>query len=307
MKRGASQAVIFVLLIGFAITSAVLVINWSTKQTKDLTSSGVDFVEETIECDKVAINVRDTSEEKDCSELIINNKGRLKIEKAVLRAINDNEMEIIPIIKIDGKLIGCKEKSLYINCQGDFSSESIIVGGSDLDLMPGEETSEQIGICVPDTCDSLGYICGSYDDDCEGTIECGPCGSNEVCSDGACSCNENYVDCDGSSDNGCECYVGGTNSCIGGECVCIPKICDSMDCGYISDECTGMIYCGGCPLGYVCRYGKCIISCIPKTCGYMDCGYISDGCTGMIYCGGCPWGYVCQGTRCVFYWYDGGR
>ena len=41
-------------------------------------------------------------------------------------------------------------------------------------------------VCVPHTCASLGYNCGSWDDGCGGTVDCGPCGSGYTCTAGTC-------------------------------------------------------------------------------------------------------------------------
>ena len=40
--------------------------------------------------------------------------------------------------------------------------------------------------CVPKTCGSLGYECGSVSDGCGKTLNCGGCGSGNVCSSGVC-------------------------------------------------------------------------------------------------------------------------
>ena len=41
-------------------------------------------------------------------------------------------------------------------------------------------------VCVPHTCESLGYECGSWDDGCGGTLDCGTCASGYVCTAGTC-------------------------------------------------------------------------------------------------------------------------
>jgi hypothetical protein len=41
-------------------------------------------------------------------------------------------------------------------------------------------------VCVPDTCASLGYNCGSWGDGCGGTLDCGTCGSGYTCTAGTC-------------------------------------------------------------------------------------------------------------------------
>ena len=40
--------------------------------------------------------------------------------------------------------------------------------------------------CTPSTCQSLGRECGSASDGCGGTLNCGGCGSGELCSSGVC-------------------------------------------------------------------------------------------------------------------------
>ena len=40
--------------------------------------------------------------------------------------------------------------------------------------------------CVPTICASLGYNCGSWDDGCGGTLNCGVCGSGYTCTAGTC-------------------------------------------------------------------------------------------------------------------------
>jgi len=45
---------------------------------------------------------------------------------------------------------------------------------------------EFLSDCVPQTCSEFGYTCGIQDDGCGGTINCGTCGSDEMCVNGAC-------------------------------------------------------------------------------------------------------------------------
>lgn len=43
------------------------------------------------------------------------------------------------------------------------------------------------GVCEPQTCDSLGQLCGMPDDGCGGTLECGSCSGDDICdSSGRC-------------------------------------------------------------------------------------------------------------------------
>lgn len=67
---------------------------------------------------------------------------------------------------------------------------------------------EQDTQCEPETCETLGdYQCGSYDDGCNGTLDCGTCEGNEICTSGICepiiqtNCGNGQIDigedCDG--------------------------------------------------------------------------------------------------------------
>ena len=146
-KRGASEAIVFVLLVGFAVTIAIIVINWSVGHTKELTEAGIDFVEKNIECDKVGMNVKDISA-GDCSSLEIINKGYLKISKVITRSPDDNKIEVIPVIILGetNKEIGCKDKSIVLECKFTYGlgSGDINIINHDIDLMPNEKTLSPI-------------------------------------------------------------------------------------------------------------------------------------------------------------------
>ena len=50
--------------------------------------------------------------------------------------------------------------------------------------------------CVPDTCVELGYECGTWDDGCGGTVDCGGCGAGVGCNMGTCE----FAGCSGGAD-----------------------------------------------------------------------------------------------------------
>ncbi len=47
----------------------------------------------------------------------------------------------------------------------------------------GSKQCYQGSCCEPETCSSLGHSCGTWDDGCGGTINCGTCGEGEECSE----------------------------------------------------------------------------------------------------------------------------
>lgn len=122
--------------------------------------------------------------------------------------------------------------------------------------------------CQPATCAELGHACGSFDDGCGGTLDCGTCGAGEMCDQG--------------------------------QCVCAPADCASLghECGSFDDGCGGTLDCGGCPAGHACDQGQCV--CVPADCASLghECGNWDDGCGGALDCGTCPAGEVCDQGQC---------
>ncbi|MFW6282798.1 MAG: hypothetical protein ACOC1P_01980 [Minisyncoccales bacterium] len=133
-------------------------------------------------------------------------------------------------------------------------SGSIIKGhsGNEIIFSDGESLQEKINnkefCCEPDTCSDLGVECGSYDDGCEGTVNCNDCSGCQSCSGGNC------VDDDSNCASG--------EKCSGGTCVstCTPETCSSLghECGSYGDGCGGTVSCGGCPSGETCSGGTCV-------------------------------------------------
>lgn len=84
------------------------------------------------------------------------------------------------------------------------------------------------GECVPETCPSLGYVCGRWSDSCGGTLNCGNCTTPDTCSQG--------------------------------QCRCTPNSCRDLgyECGTWSDGCNDTVSCGSCPGDQVCNgQGEC--------------------------------------------------
>ncbi len=52
----------------------------------------------------------------------------------------------------------------------------------------GESCTNGQCVCVPETCQSVGAICGSLPDGCGGTITCGVCTNGEPCLNNSCGC-----------------------------------------------------------------------------------------------------------------------
>ena len=152
-KKGASQAIMFVLLVGFAVLAGIIVMSWSMKHTEELTEYGVDFVEDNLECDKIEINVRYTLGQGDCSDLTVKNRGYIKTDRLITRISDEDKVEVIPVIEMyeDNREVGCKEKAVVLECDAPpgFDFSSVDVTFHDVDLMPKEEISVITGIDPP--------------------------------------------------------------------------------------------------------------------------------------------------------------
>ncbi len=168
-------------------------------------------------------------------------------------------------------------------------------------------------------------LCNGIDDDCDGQIDEGACGSS--CTDGVKNGNETAVDCGGScppcaAGEGCltnnDCGPG--LICQGGICVAAPCPPGMFDCdgqsfnGCEVDTQTDPQNCGGC--GLVCSFPNAISGCTNGTCvivsclaNYADCdGNIVNGCETYLpfnnsNCGACgnqcPVGTTCQNGTCI--------
>ena len=145
-KKGVTDIIAMVLLIGFAIASAAMVYNWSVKQTESLSEHAVSFIEGDLKCADVEINIVGTGSPNKCSQLTIYNQGYHSIDQFVIRrktsASSDSiiikndpglpllpkssmvksgwtayvELSVVPIVDLDGKLIGCEDRSITLKC-----------------------------------------------------------------------------------------------------------------------------------------------------------------------------------------------
>lgn len=192
----------------------------------------------------------------------------------------------------------------WVACSSDDSS-----GGS------GGHSGDA-GNCTPKTCAAEQRTCGSLDDGCGSTLDCGSCAAPATCGGngkaGVCGCVPTTCAAAGKNcgkmPDGCgdviECgSCNGTQTCGGGDPgqanVCGEGPCttsttceaESKNCGTISDGCGDVLECGTCSAPDVCGGNGVanVCACQPTTCGAegKDCGTIPDGCGGTLDCGTC--------------------
>lgn len=129
-RIGQAQFIGWVLLIGFAVMLAAFVGNWMLKQAEETTEGFVDMTTKDVKCMDVSIAVKCEN-----SNVKVINTGYFTIKKLACYGEEgyttiDFELKptrepkdlielctsIVPIIEVDGKLIGCSEKQVEVKC-----------------------------------------------------------------------------------------------------------------------------------------------------------------------------------------------
>lgn len=125
MKKGQSQLIAYVLLIGFTVTIGILVGGWMLKEAKRVGTSTSEMAEKDTRCADVSI-----VQICEGNQLKLKNKGYFVITKLKVnnmdvpfnlapnqaKAITLNiPSTVIPFIKIEEKEYGCSNKALTIN------------------------------------------------------------------------------------------------------------------------------------------------------------------------------------------------
>lgn len=156
------------------------------------------------------------------------------------------------------------------------------------------------GECVPMTCETLGWACGTGDDGCGTPLTCPEC---EV----GYACNNNIHECvcqpDSCESLGWQCGTGidhcmvdlncppcqGSDSCVDHVCQCTPVTCQDLgwQCGSTPDGCGGTAECTCVGALAVCNQNhQC--ECTPvDPCPSVQCGDVDNGCGTAVNCGNC--------------------
>lgn len=144
MKKGISDVVSWVLLLGFTIGLGVAVFTWTKSYTITQTESTVKYVEGKIECQEIMINLWINKSVGSCRGFTVTNRGKLKIDSLLVRVFSNNDvvgsyiynlslnplqtkyilnsslsgtrMEATPVIAVSNQLTGCKEKTIKGDC-----------------------------------------------------------------------------------------------------------------------------------------------------------------------------------------------
>ncbi len=153
--------------------------------------------------------------------------------------------------------------------------------------------TKQCTDCQTVTCEDYGYECGKAwlgcgsPDNPSDLVDCGTCADGTVC-------NEAFHVCEPA------CTPPATTDEINAYCA-QKKVDQGVECGYISDGCGGLVFCGDCGPGKKCgRRGvanRCEPDEVPVECQALgkNCGTLESKCDAqLIYCGDCPDGQVCN-------------
>jgi hypothetical protein len=212
---------------------------------------------------------------------------------------------IIGSVAIGGIIIACSSSSTNPEEAASGGSGATVDGSTGGSVAKGGSnaggSAGVVGVagsapdaCVPATCTSLGAECGTIDDGCGATAECGTCPSGQTC--GTTSPNKCGVGvCDPTA-----CGKNG-GECVGQSC-CQKPTCAPYACGLAASPCGATTICSCPPPGtgnatWACVNDKCEVTC---PAGYADCDHDpSSGCeanlmTDTMNCGQC--GFQCAGN-----------
>lgn len=304
-KKGLSVMVSYILLVVFLIVIGGLVYTWlRTYVPRDVPNCQ--------EGSSLFIKEAAFNSDSHQLELKLKNNGRFSLAGFFIYATNDSNQELATIdlssyldeTQDAGFIFGTgilffetpenlflpgSEESYFFNIptsMGElYSVEVIPARFEELDektrfVSCGNARAEQIigepYTCIPNTCTSLGYICGTWGDGCEGTLDCGDCTSPEVCNGvGQCippeectdTCETYGYECGtwdicGISTNCGTCDIGFGCS-IAGQCESLAEngICDAEETCADAD-CEGQQ--NGCEENYICQSGSCVLD-VPPT------------------------------------------
>ncbi len=112
------------------------------------------------------------------------NISRANLRGANLSGVNLTAANLSGSCLIDANLTGAiiaNTTNLYnaIFCNTTMPNGSVNNSGC-------ESGTTCCSTCTPTTCQNLGKSCGEWPDGCDGTLQCGSCGTGQLCDDGAC-------------------------------------------------------------------------------------------------------------------------
>lgn len=162
-KRAIAPIISMVLLLGLAVALGTGVYLWQVRQTEKLGSSVVRFASGVMDCQELTFNVyaRDG-----CTKTTVQNTGYFSADGFVVRSfssfgdgsevkevfvkakesdvldlglVNADRIEVMPVVKVEDELVGCKDRVREVFCEGL----------DDLQVLACETADDQ------GTCDSL--------------------------------------------------------------------------------------------------------------------------------------------------------
>lgn len=141
-KKAIAPIIATILLLGLAVTLGTSVYLWQVRQTESLSKGLVRFASGVLECDNINFNVY----AKDgCTKTTIKNSGFFDIDSFAIRSfsgfgagsevktvfvkaqesdvldiglINAEKIEVMPVVKVEGELVGCKDVVREVSCVG---------------------------------------------------------------------------------------------------------------------------------------------------------------------------------------------
>ncbi|MDP2906483.1 MAG: hypothetical protein Q8O03_00935 [Nanoarchaeota archaeon] len=141
-KKAIAPIIATVLLLGFAIALGTGVYLWQVRQTESLSKGLVRFASGILDCQNVNFNAYSSD---GCTKVSIKNSGFFDVDGFVIRSfssfgvggeveevfvkaqgstvlevglVDAEKVEVMPVVKVEGELIGCKDVVRKVACTG---------------------------------------------------------------------------------------------------------------------------------------------------------------------------------------------
>jgi flagellin-like protein len=183
VKKGISPIIATVLLLGFAVALGTSVFLWQARQTEQLGKGLVRFASGVLNCQEVNFNAQSSD---GCTKVSIRNSGFFDVDGFAIRSfssfgagsevktvfvkaqgsdvlelglVNAEKVEVMPVVKVEGELVGCKDVVREVRCDGLDELQIVACNTADSKGTCSLLAGSGIVTCQ-ECCNSLGKCCG---------------------------------------------------------------------------------------------------------------------------------------------------
>lgn len=181
-RKAIAPVISFILLLGFAVALGTGVYLWQVRQAESLSEGVVRYASGILACQNLNFNAQSSD---GCTKVSIKNSGFFDVDGFVVRSfssfgagsevktvfvqaqkegvldvnlVDAEKVEVMPVIKVEGELVGCKDMVRSVDCKGldDIQTEACNVADSQgtcsllegLGVVTCQECRDYLGKCI---------------------------------------------------------------------------------------------------------------------------------------------------------------